>query len=138
MLAIEVAEYLDTLGLVTFDPAGITGDCFIDVMPAKPDAVIVITGYAGPQPDALHGYDTPNLQVRARALRDPRVARARLETIYNALHNLHALALPGGTWVVSCWALQSGPAPLGPDENGRLEYVQNYQFHTRRLTAHRV
>ena len=84
-----------------------------------------------------HGYDTPNLQIRARSHnRDPRPPRARLAAIYNALHNLHAVEI-GGVWVVYCYALQSGAAPMGPDENNRPEYVQNYQFHLRNLTTHR-
>lgn len=137
MLAIEVAEYLASLGLVNFDPSGITGDCYIDVVPTTPDNVIVISGYSGPPPDPKLGYDTPNIQVRARAGRDPRDARGRMEDIFAALHNLHHVTLPGGTYAVYCFALQSDPAPLGPDANGRLEYSQNYQWHVRNLTAHR-
>lgn len=137
MIASAVAAYLDGLNLVDYDPTGITGDTFIDVMPAQPAGCIAITEYPGPQPDAVHGYDTPNLQVRARSPdRDPRTPRARLAAIYNALHNLHAVSLDG-IWVVYCYALQSGAAPLGPDQNGRPEYVQNYQFHIRNVTTNR-
>lgn len=138
MLAVEVAEYLDGLGLVNYDPTGMAGDTFLEFVPASPDEVVVITDYPGPQPDPKHGYDTPNVQVRTRAGRDPRVARATLDAIFNALHNLHAVTLPGGTYVVSCWAIQSGPTPLGPDQNGRFEYTLNFQFHVRNVTAHRV
>lgn len=137
MIAAVIAAYLDSLGLVDYDPAGITGDTFIDVVPAEPSECIVLTEYPGPQPEAPHPYDTPNLQVRARSPgRDPRPARARLAAIYNALHNLHGVEI-GGLPIVYCYALQSGAAPLGPDQNGRPEYTQNYQFHIRNVTAHR-
>lgn len=138
MIASAVAQYLDGLGIVDYDPTGITGDTFIDLMPERSGTTIAIFDYPGPQPDALHGYDYPNVQVRVRAGRDPRVAKAKLMQVYAALHNLHAVDLPGGIHAVSCWARQSGPAPLGPDGNGRYEFTQSYELHIRNVTTHRV
>lgn len=137
MIAAPVAQYLHDLGLVVYDPLQAGGNCFIDRMPDQPDHALGLFNYPGPEPDGVHGYDYPNLQVRARGGRDPREPQAWLAQVYDALQNLHAVALPGGIWVVSCYARQSGTAPLGPDRANRMEFTQNYGFQIRNVTAHR-
>ena len=120
-----VLRHLADAGLVDYDPDGITGDSFSDVMPAIPNEVVVLTPYGGPEPDSKLPYDTPNLQVRTRAEADPRVARARAWAIYNELNGLARTALPNGTWLVLCTANQT-PQTMGQDTLGRPEYVVNF------------
>lgn len=120
-----VLQYLDDAGLIDYDPDGITGDAFSDVMPPEPDGAVALTPYGGSEPDSKLPYDVPNLQVRARAAADPRVARERAWAIYNALNGLARTTLPDGTWLVLCTANQT-PQTLGQDTLGRPEYVVNF------------
>lgn len=136
LLSEAIARYLDSQELLTFDPAGASGDTFIDVVPAAPDELVVITEYPGPQPEML-GYDRPRLQFRFRAGRDPRTARGRAANIYNELQALRHVTLENGTWLIACYALQPVPQSLGLDPSNRLEYSQNYEFYIRNQTKHR-
>lgn len=139
LLGEAIARYLETYGLVSFDPTGNGGDTFLDRMPAQPDEAVAITVYGGERPETRYGYDSPSLQLRVRSVRyDPRPGRLRAERIYSQLQDLHGLVLPGGTWLLRCSAVQSAPTPIGADENDRQEYTLNFDLHTRNVTAHRI
>lgn len=139
MLAVELAEYLEEQGLVTFSADAVGGDTFIEKLPQEPDECVAIYSTGGFQESGMHGYDSPALQLIVRGTKDPRVALERARDLYSALHGLNALELTsGGTYVVGCWAQQSGPVRLGPDDNGRFEYSINLLLHVRSLTEHRV
>jgi hypothetical protein len=56
-------------------------------------------------------------------------ARTLIETIKNDLDGLSGITV-SGTYYQLIWTEQSGPAPMGKDENGRIEYVWN--FYTRK------
>lgn len=135
-LAEAFAVYLDTLGLVTFDATGNTGDTYVYAMPDTTGQAVVISTYAGAPPDVKHPYDRPGLQVRVRGTEDPRVAETRAWAIYNALHDLYGLTLPGGTWLMRCTA-QGTPSPMGQDQNHRWEFVTNFQTEIHHVTANR-
>lgn len=136
MLAEEFALYLESLGLVTYDPTGITGDTFLEVMPPSPDEVVVLTEYAGRVPDVRLPYDSPGLQVRVRGTRDPRTGREKISAIYDALHGLSGVTLPNGTKLVACLA-KASPHPMGRDANGRHEYTLSFDLEIRHSTTHR-
>lgn len=143
MLAVAVAKYLHATGVVVFDETGTTGDAFIGKLPSTPDDAVALTPSGGLPTNSHHGYDEPTLQIRARSgAYDPRPAYLRLRQIYDALVGLHAVTLDFGgddeVYVVRTVALQSDPAPIGPDENDRPEYVLNFAFRIRSLTTHRV
>jgi hypothetical protein len=142
MIAVAVAKHLGSLGLVTFDETGVTGDCFIGTMPSGPNEAVALTPSGGNPTSSHHGYDEPVLQVRVRGTTDPRVPYLRARRIYEALVGLHAVTLDFGgddeVYVVRTVAQQSDPASIGVDDVGRHEYVLNFAFYVRALTAHRV
>ncbi|MFB7908112.1 minor capsid protein [Kitasatospora sp. NPDC056076] len=131
-----MARYLSGLGLVTYDPDGISGDCFIDTMPPTPDAAVALGAYGLGEPDPLNNDDELGLQVRARGGPDPRVSRRRCQDIYNALQGLTDTQLPDGTLLLLATAVQT-PSPLGTDGNGRHEHVVNFRIFVVSPTAHR-
>lgn len=131
------ARYLQAAGLLTYDPDGITGDTFIEVMPATPDECVVLTLYGGPQPDSKLGYDSPNLQVRVRGTSDPRISRQRAMALYSTLHGLGPIILPDGSNLLSCNAIQT-VASMGVDDQRRFEHTFNCYLEVRSITEHRV
>lgn len=135
-LATAVAEHLDQLGLVDYQPSGAGGDVFIDVLPSTPDEAVSLRVYGGGEPDPVHPYDRPRLQAWVRGTRDPRTAQDRSHAIYDALHGLSSIELPGGLWAVSCFA-QAQPAFVSVDENQRVRYSTNFLWEVRNPTANR-
>ena len=138
MLAAELATYLTGQGLVTFKPNATGGDCFLEKLPQTPDEAVAIMSTGGFRSDGKLGYDSPTLQLLVRGTEDPQAGFERAVALYDALHGLHAVELiEDGTYVVGCWAQQSAPVRLGPDENGRHEYSINLLLEVRSLTQHR-
>lgn len=96
-------------------------------------AVVVSTYAGGPEPDTRNGWQYPRLQVKVRH-DDPLSALALESACFAALQFVAGTAvgprtLPGGTWFLQdCYALQSEAQPLGLDDNGRSEFVRNYQL----------
>jgi hypothetical protein len=132
-----IARYLDTVAnLVTYDATGTTGDVFLERMPQTPSTAVAIYQYGGTEADALHGYDSPSLQVKVRGTADPTVSRALAQDIYDALHGLSDVTLPDGTALEDCIGTQSGPVSIGVDGNGRHEHVVNFRTEIRN-TANR-
>ncbi|MFJ1708574.1 minor capsid protein [Kitasatospora sp. NPDC088346] len=123
----QLARYLQSAGLLTYDPTGTRGDTFIETMPQSPDRAVQLSLYGAGEPDALNGWDERALQVRVRGTADPRISRARAEAIYEALHGLAGIELPGGTWLVLCVAQQT-PSPIGIDATGRHEHTVNFRL----------
>ncbi|MDT0432806.1 minor capsid protein [Streptomyces salyersiae] len=122
-----IARHLAAAGLLTYDPTGVGGDCFIESMPPAPDAAVCLSLYDGPQPEARDEADTPRLQIRVRGGPDPRVSRARCTALYRALHGLTGVVLPDGTWLILA-AARGTPAPMGTDSTGRHEHVVNFDL----------
>jgi hypothetical protein len=133
-----IARHLAGLGLIAYETAGTGGNTFLESMPDSPDEAVALTLYDSAEPDSKLGYDEPRLQVRCRGTRDRRVSRERCQAIYDELNGLGPLALPDGTELILCFALQGGPVSLGVDAKGRHEHVTNYQLEHRSLTKHRV
>lgn len=143
MIAVALARHLASLGLLVFDETGATGDTFIGMMPAAPDTAVAISPAGGNPTNSHDGYDEPLVQIRTRGpAHDPRPAYLRCRDLYDAVVGLHAVTLdfggPDEVFVIRTVAVQSDPAPIGPDDNNRAEYVQNFAFRTRSLTTHRV
>lgn len=133
-----LARYLDGLGLMEYDPDGVTGNVFIETMPSRPDRAVSLTIYGGPESDALLGWDEVSVQVRTRAGTDPRTSRQWCTDIRGALHGLTDTLLPGGLFVSSCIAMQAAPIYIAADSNGRHEHTCNFRVDVRSVTAHRV
>ncbi|MFI6443826.1 minor capsid protein [Kitasatospora sp. NPDC050543] len=132
-----IARYLQSLGLVMYDPDGVTGDTFIDTMPPAPDSAVALGAYGLGPPDPLNDDDESGLQIRARGGPDPRVSRRRCMAIYSALHGLAGVELPDGNWLILCTAQQT-PSPLGTDDVGRHEHVVNFRLNIVNPTANRT
>lgn len=119
----DIAAYLETKGRGTVDTT-----IFVNNLPSTPDAVIALFGYAGQAPDwtNTNKYDKPSLQVRVRGAKD--AAAAARELIETIAHDLDGLTntLLSGTYYQRIEAVQSGPSPMGRDDNGRMEYVWNF------------
>ncbi|MFJ5143310.1 minor capsid protein [Streptomyces sp. NPDC088707] len=134
-----LARYLNERGLVTYDPDGMAGDCFIEQMPSAPDEAVVLTVYDDrSEPDSLLAYDEPRVQVRVRGTLDPRVSRRRCRAIRSALHGLGPVTLPDGTELILSVCLQGDAAHMGADENRRHEHVANFRTEIHSPTAHRA
>ncbi|MGW0495044.1 minor capsid protein [Streptomyces sp. NPDC003007] len=135
----DLALHLQAQNLLTYDPVGTSGDCFLEAMPQTPDETVVLTAYDDArEPDSKLGYDEPRVQVRVRGTSDPRVSRERCKAIRDELHGLGPVTLPDGTRLILSIALQGGPASLGRDENGRHEHVCNFRMEIRNVSAHRI
>lgn len=128
----EIAQFLDALGLANYQPSDVTGDTFLNRLPDQPDLALAVARYGGTESDAHLGYDEPSIQVRVRGPNtDPRVAAAKAQEIYNALHGITDRTMPAGTWLSSCIGSQGGPIYIGPDQLGRHEYTVNFRMHIR-------
>lgn len=132
-----IARLLDERGHATYDPAGVSGDLFVELMPPSPDTAVGLWLYDGGQQDARNAYDTPRLQVRVRGGPDPRVSRQRCHAIYGELHGLSGVALADGTWLILA-ASRGTVAPMGPDSSGRHEHVVNFDLDVSAPTTHRI
>ncbi|MFD6968384.1 minor capsid protein [Streptomyces sp. NPDC059949] len=134
-----IALYLHQRGIVTYDPTGASGNCFIEQLPSTPDLCVVLTVYDdGTEPDSLLGYDEPRLQVRTRGTTDPRTSRTLNRRIRNALHGLGPVTLPNGVELILAISLQGAPGAMGTDSNRRHEHTCNYRAQIRARTAHRT
>lgn len=129
-----VAQLLEDEGVATWNPAGAypadaRRPIMMGVVPSGPDEVLTLTAYGITDDpslsDSVHG-----MQVRGRAGRDPRTVDALLDDVFDVLHGLHGVDLPGGIRLEL--ALRRSWTPLGADDNSRHERSDNYA-----LTVHR-
>lgn len=133
-----VAKYLQSKGILTFDPTGITGDTFIETMPDAPRDAVALMSTGGPEePNIRYPFDTRSFQVLVRGGVDPRPAKTRAEAIYNALQGLTGVTLDDGTYVVGIGAIQPGPIRVGQDQNNRHRFSLNFWARVRAYTEHR-
>jgi minor capsid protein len=131
-----LARYLHERALLTYDPEGVCGDCFIETMPPAPDGAVCLSLYGAGKVDARNGWDVRSVQVRVRGTADPRDSRRRCEALYGALHGLAGISLPGRVWLVLA-AAQAAPASMGVDATGRHEHVVNLRLDIEAPTIHR-
>lgn len=134
-----LAQHLNGHGLVTYDPAGVTGDLFIESLPSRPGLAVALTIYdVQNESDSKLGYDEPRVQVRVRGDKDPRTSRQVCANIRSELHGLGPITLPDGTELILAVSLQQAPASMGVDTQGRHEHVCNFRMEHRSVTTHRV
>lgn len=144
MIEVALAVYLDAQGLVTYEPAGASGDCFIDALPSSPEAAVMIKATGGPAlvDGAWNPWDEPTVQVLVRGSEDPRSGKQVAQAIFDALQGLHNTTLDEGgadaVYLVSATAIQSAPAHIGRDDNGRHLFSQNHALHVRADTPNRT
>lgn len=100
----------------------------IGYMNKDPNRSISINYAGGRPPEASAGVGYPNIQIKVRGNTDDgQAVLAKELAIYNFLHGVNAPAVIGAGYVY-CLAIQSGPMPLGYDENRRPSYCRNYRI----------
>ena len=135
-----LAQWLENRNLLNFDPAGMEGDTFIEIMPPQtPNMAVSLTIAGGVESDSKLPYDEPLVQIRVRgdATGDPRGSRDRAAAIWGELHGLSDLMLPDGTYLVLAVAVQSAPQSIGQDALNRYEYVFDVRCEVRSVTVNR-
>ena len=137
MLEAEVATYLDTQGVVTYDASGTTGDTFINVLPSTPDDAVGIYSEGGPDPSPHFIEDRKDIQIIVRGTEDPRPAYSTAEDIYSALNGLTHYTFSDNTELIMCKAIQAGPIHIGMDDNQRHRYSLNFRLEIENATDHR-
>lgn len=101
-------------------------------LPARPDAVLVVTNYGGFP--AEHGFGTPGIkyenvgiQLKSRGTNDdPLEPYARIQRAFLELAKIQAMTLSGTKYLFAI-AMQS-PFPLMKDSNNRTIYAVNFIF----------
>ena len=137
MLISQIAKYLTAAAVVTFSEDTAGGDCFIEKLPQDPDAAVALIGTGGFRSDSKLGYASPTFQVLVRgAPSDPRAAEAKAQAIYDALHGLRNTTLDDGTWLVSCFGIQSAPVHVERDARDRHLYSLNFLAEIELVTTH--
>lgn len=132
------AGLLDTLGLAEYRPDGVGGAVFLHGLPREPHTAVAVTLVQGPPADARNGYDEPGVEYRTRGEPGDAVGPERAaQTIWDALHGVRGVVLPGGARLTRCYAAQAGPVYLGRDEQGRDEWSVMLATEVRRPTPNR-
>lgn len=130
-LITDVIDFLEDEGLI----GGETGWAgYEGYLPPEPDQVIVVFETGGFPPEVKRNgsteqeYDEPTFQILGRgdgfgnaALRD------KMGTVYRALHDSELSPASGDPQYVFVYALQSGPFPLGLDDNDRPRLTWNFK-----------
>lgn len=142
MLARAIAKYLTTLGIVDYRDQTAGGDCFLAHMPSSPDVAVMVMPYGGLEQRTRSSVDLPIVQLIIRGERnDPLGGLERARAAYAALACLDGQTLDDGgddeVHVIGCTPAQSGPIPLGMDENQRHEWSLNFDFRISNPTTHR-
>jgi hypothetical protein len=130
VLAAEIARYLSDQGIGTFNEAGPGGDIFVPLLPDTPEQAVAVRPTGGYQADGKDPYDKPTVQVYVRGTTDARTGASKAQAIYDLLHGFHAMHfVSNGIFIVNCVGIQSGPAHVGRDENGRHEFSMNFELY---------
>ncbi len=129
---------------LAYDATGVTGQIFVATMPSVPDTStdvhVAVMPYGGAQEPNRLPTDAPLVQLRIRGPRfDPRPALAMWRDLYGmfAALDLADIGTTSPVRVISCTPLQTGPVPIGKDENDRHEFTLNLQFRVHAPTIHR-
>lgn len=125
----EVAELLADLGIGTYKPTAADGTIYLLQLPQSPDVAVAVAPYTGANGDAGLPYDLARFQIRCRGSKNNKTAGYALaKSAWDALQGLGSRYLPGGTWMLQCLGVTSGPALMGFDANGRDEWVVNVEI----------
>lgn len=123
----DLARWIADQTDLTFSDTNAT--IFVDRQPSAPDNAVSVMGAGGVESDT-HNYDKPSLQILIRGGSNPTWALAKWEEIFGLINRLRNTWITATTYVVSAIPTQTGPVPLGPDDNGRLEYSMNVRLET--------
>jgi hypothetical protein len=129
MLAVEIAEYLDSqITNLKYDEDGTSGNVFISAYPSAPDVVVGVYPTGGNPVEEYLEWDKPTFQIVVRGDRNPKTASDLSQSIFDILNDFwKGYLVDGGTYIWHISGVQSAPNYLGPDENGRHEYSLNFE-----------
>jgi len=133
-----LAEFLAAEGVGTYKASGVYAadevGIVLDVVPAAPERVVVLTPYMASDSPALSDSEL-SLQIRVRGTRDPRTAYELDDKAFEAMQNLPRTVM-GGVTVAAAW--RTSGSYLGVDGNARHERVSNYRLLVHRPSEHRI
>ena len=105
-------------------------------LPASPDNALALMSY-GISDDPTNSDSVIGLQVSTRgAGQDPRPTARLTGKVYDQLHGLTNVVLPGGVFVVQCY--RQSWASIGQDANSRWREVSNFYATVHRPSKYRV
>ena len=129
-LLTDVLDHLAAEGLID-GATGWTGSA--GYLPPTPDKVIAVFETPGDPPEMIsvgsteQAYDAPGFQIRGRgAAMGYEALREKMGAIFLALHDSTLSPATGEPAYVLVRAVQSGPLPLGLDENDRPGMTWNF------------
>lgn len=127
---------LDDISLL-LSGGGVTATIYKGFLPDTPDSAVALYETPGEVPDQSGTpYDYLTFQVRCRGNPGDYVSvRVLMDQCYRILHNsvpTDYSSPPAGKYIY-CFAVQSGPTPMGRDANGRPELVWNFKAMRERL-----
>lgn len=143
MIAAALLRHLDSAEIIDFDPDGITGNAFVDTMPAEPDTAVMckVTGGNPIDGRTVQPWEEPVVQFVVRGDRDPRTSDGLAQAIYDEVREISQLVIDEGgpdelhvDWTTP---RQTAPAHIGTDGNGRHERSINFDVHITRFTTAR-
>ena len=100
----------------------------MSVVPDQPDVVIVLTQTGGPPQDRYVPIVEQTIQVYVRA-DDYNVAQSLLVQVADSIEGNHNKTA-GGVNIMDIWSTSSA-GPIGRDDQGNDEWVQNYMVRSR-------
>lgn len=104
-------------------------------LPASPANAIALASY-GVSDDPTLSDSTLGLQVTTRTDKaDPRPTARLTSKVYDLLHGMAGVVLPGGVYVVDCY--RQSWTNLGQDENNRWREVSNFYVTVHRPSKYR-
>lgn len=116
-------------------PADVVGQ-YLYRMPYDRDRAVSLYLSTGEQSSPRLAYDSPSVQLRIRS--DNAIYGQELaQAIYNQLHNLTAITLSDGTYVIVAVCEQSFANYIGTDANQRPEFTINVRVNIRNPSPHR-
>jgi len=131
LLITDVLDFLVSEGVI----GGATGwDQFAGYLPPDPDQVIVVFETPGLIPAIRKDgsteleYDEPGFQIRGRSNKfDYEALRIKMGEVFRSLHGSDLSPATGDPTYVIVRAVQSGPLPLGLDDESRNGMTWNFE-----------
>lgn len=124
-IAEQIATYLDSEGIGTFDLDSINSDIYIDTLPEQ-NQIFSIYNRVGSYSETNLGYQKIGIQVLYRGDTNPISSYEKALECYNELQGLDGSFTSTGNYIVGCISMQDGPAAIGTDKHGNFEYSMNF------------
>lgn len=105
-------------------------------LPSSPEDVLALASYSISD-DPTNSDSVIGLQVTARAAgADPRPTSRKTAGVYDVLHGMTNVVLPGGVYVVQCY--RQSWTSIGQDDNSRWRETSNFYVTVHRPSKYRA